>query len=125
MHEYTLIEQVVEEIIRQIPEKARPGEVLKGVSLDVGALEMHSESSFRQAFALLSANTPLETCELTIRVDRAMIECPECLHSGEFTGDDEDVHSLSPYTECPDCGKLIPVLGGKGINKIELIFGQE
>jgi hydrogenase nickel incorporation protein HypA/HybF len=124
MHEYTLIEQVVETIISQISREAKPGEVLGEVILTVGALEMHSEESFRQAFQLLSRGTPLESSRLGLRVAHAGLDCPDCGYNGEFIGDDDDIHAQSPFSECPSCGKVIPVNGGKGVRSIELIFDQ-
>jgi Zn finger protein HypA/HybF involved in hydrogenase expression len=123
MHEYSLLDQVIESVLSMLDQqKAKPGETLQGISMSVGALEMHSEESFRQAYQLLTKNTPLENSTLEIKIFPASVKCPHCSYEGGYQADDDDVHAASPYTECPSCGEVIPVLGGKGVQDIELIF---
>jgi Zn finger protein HypA/HybF involved in hydrogenase expression len=123
MHEYSLMENIIETILLRVQELTfAPGEVLRKITLEIGALELHSEESFQQAYLLLAKGTALENTSLDLKILPATIDCPSCHYSSIFKGDDEDVHASSPYTECPSCSMIIPILGGKGIGSIDLVI---
>jgi len=115
MHEHALIHSVIESILKEIG--SSQGQVV-GVSLKVGALELHGEESFKQMFAVESQGTALEGAKLNLSVIPARIRCA-CGHEGP-AGDDADHHSDLPVSLCPKCGAVCRVEGGRGVEGIEL-----
>ena len=120
MHEYSLLEDVVEVILDRLQsEGPRTRPAGEAVHLSVGALAMHSEESFRQAFDLLTRGTPVEGSRLELSVVRPEIACDQCSYAGEVT-EELDCHDPMPVMECPRCGAPLQVRGGRGVEHIEL-----
>jgi hydrogenase nickel incorporation protein HypA/HybF len=124
MHEYSLMERVMETLETRMREMTlQPGETLRAVGMEVGALELHSVESFNQAWVLQTKGTSLEGARLELNVSPARLRC-QCGYDEPYSGDDEDVHNPEPYAECPTCGNVVRVTGGKGVGRIELTFGK-
>ena len=124
MHEYALLEGVIKAILDQIEEKghaATAGSV-KEVVLKVGILDVHSEESCRQAFEVLTRDTILEKTLLSLIVEPATLECSSCGYKGECPEGQVDGHNPVPYTECPECGGVAGVVGGRGVESIEYVL---
>ncbi len=122
MHEYALMENVIAVIMAELQksgEAAQPGRHLT-VTLKVGALEMHSEESTRQAFEVLTKGTPLEGAQLDLVILPVSLTCPQCGFQGPLPLGAADPHDALPVAECPQCGALAPVQGGRGVESIEL-----
>jgi hydrogenase nickel incorporation protein HypA/HybF len=100
------------------------GEVPKGrpltVTLKVGALEMHSEEATRQAFEVLTKGTALEGAQLNLIILPVTLACSQCGFQGPLPMGAADPHDAMPLAECPQCGALTPVQGGRGVESIEL-----
>jgi hydrogenase nickel incorporation protein HypA/HybF len=90
------------------------------VTLKVGALEMHSEEATRQAFEVLTKGTVLEGAQLNLIVLPVTLACTECGFQGPLPMGAADPHDAMPVVECPQCGSLTPVQGGRGVESIEL-----
>ncbi len=122
MHEYSLMEDVIESVTRDLSRRGvtQPGMVREMV-LRVGGLDIHSEESFKQAFAMLVQGTVLATTALTLEIFPARMECPKCGFRGPC-GDDLDGHDPTPVAECPRCGHVSMVQGGRGIEPIQLVL---
>lgn len=125
MHEYSLMQQVIETILETLkkPGVCSPGSV-KEVILKVGALDMHSEASCRQAYALLAKGTILEESRLTLVLVPATLNCPTCGYNGPGPEGQADGHDPMPYAECPSCGAVSGLLGGRGVETIELLLDE-
>lgn len=124
MHEYTLMQRLVETILKNLEEGADfQDSQVKEVRLQVGALDIHSAASFRQAFEVLIRETPLAGAQLNLTVVPASIHCPKCGFQGPCQ-EDVDGHEPLPVTGCPTCGTLVGVTGGRGIETIELILDE-
>ncbi len=121
MHEYSLMEDVVESVTQNLEKQGvtAPGAV-KEMVLRVGALDIHSEESFKQAFEMISRDTILNGTRLTLDIIPARIECRKCGYGGECR-DELDGHDPTPVAECPQCGSVSMVQGGRGIEPIELV----
>ncbi len=121
MHEYALMENVIAAIkvelqtAKEVPE-GRP----LTVTLKVGALEMHSEEATRQAFEVLTKGTPLEGARLDLIILPVTLVCPRCGFEGPLPMGAADPHDALPVAECPQCGAVAPVQGGRGVESIEL-----
>jgi len=121
MHEYSLMERVIQTVLADLKsQKIQESEMVKEVSLEVGALELHSEDSFRQAFESLAKGTRLGLAKLNLKVIPARIECIRCGHKGPCEDEKVDHHDPMPCAACPSCGALTLLSGGRGVGKISL-----
>lgn len=123
MHEYTLMENVIETVETQLARQglATPGSV-EAIRFRVGMLEMHSPESFRQAFEWITRGTVLDGARLDFEIVPSRIECAKCGHAADLEVGDADCHDPSPVIECPNCGAATVVQGGRGVAEIELIL---
>jgi hydrogenase nickel incorporation protein HypA/HybF len=94
------------------------------VTLRVGALEMHSEAATRQAFEVLAKGTVLEGARLDLIILPVTLVCPQCGFQGTLPMGAADPHDALPMAECPRCGGLAPVQGGRGVESIELNWDE-
>jgi Zn finger protein HypA/HybF involved in hydrogenase expression len=121
LHEYSLMEQVVAHILAELKkqEGSPSGNALE-VVLKVGALAVHSEAATRQAYVVLVKGTPLENSRLLLTIEPVTLVCAKCGYKGALPEDAVDPHDHSPLVECPQCGAVNPVQGGRGVESIEL-----
>jgi len=90
------------------------------VVLKVGALAVHSEAATRQAYEVLVQGTPLEASRLRLTVEPVTLTCGQCGYTGALPEGAVDPHDPSPLSECPQCGAVSPVQGGRGVESIEI-----
>jgi len=117
MHEQAIIRSVVDSILKELGSRQSQGKV-KAVDLRIGALELHGEESFQQMFAITAKGTPLEGASLKLTVLPSTIKCA-CGHEGPAS-DEVDHHADMPIAECPKCGTVCRVTGGRGVEGIDL-----
>jgi Zn finger protein HypA/HybF involved in hydrogenase expression len=121
VHEYSLMEQVIAHILAELKKVESPPE---GSSLEVvlrvGALAVHSEAATRQAYEVLVKGTPLEHSRLDLTIEPVTLTCGQCGYQGPLPQGAVDPHDLSPLVECPRCGAVSPVQGGRGVDGIEI-----
>ncbi len=121
MHEYGLMENVIATIMAELQTSQEvPADRPLTVTLKVGALEMHSEEATRQAFEVLTKGTALEGAHLNLIILPVTLDCSKCGFQGPLPMGAADPHDALPLAECPQCGALTPVQGGRGVESIEL-----
>jgi hydrogenase nickel incorporation protein HypA/HybF len=122
VHEFSLMEDVVSNLLASLQREGitRAGAV-KEVVLRIGALDIHSEDSFRQAFDMLARGTLLEGAHLELEIIPATYRCQACGYEGKVGVGDADGHQVEPVIECPACGQPCIVTGGRGIQPIDLL----
>jgi Zn finger protein HypA/HybF involved in hydrogenase expression len=115
------MEQVIAHILAELEkqEGPPPGSSLE-VALKVGALAVHSEAATRQAYEVLVQGTPLAGSRLNLTIEPVTLTCGKCSYQGALPEGVVDPHDLSPLVECPQCGAVSPVQGGRGVSGIEL-----
>jgi Zn finger protein HypA/HybF involved in hydrogenase expression len=115
------MEQVIAHILAELKKEAGPpaGSSCE-VALKVGALAVHSEAATRQAYEVLVKGTPLENSRLLLTIEPVTLTCGSCGYEGPLPADTVDPHDQSPLVECPQCGSVCPVQGGRGVESIEL-----
>jgi hydrogenase nickel insertion protein HypA len=122
MHEYSLMQRVIETICKNLEEGTDfQGRQVKEVVLQIGALDIHSPESFHQAFEILARETALAGSTLKLNVIPGSISCPKCGYQGACK-EDVDGHDPLPCSECPQCGTISGVIGGRGVEAIELVL---
>ncbi|MGO8761555.1 MAG: hydrogenase/urease maturation nickel metallochaperone HypA [Desulfobaccales bacterium] len=121
MHEYSLMEQVIAHILAELKKVDGPlDESSLEVVLRVGALAVHSEAATRQAYEVLVKGTPLAHSRLNLTIEPVTLTCITCGFQGPLPEGAVDPHDQSPLVECPQCGTVCPVQGGRGVEGIEL-----
>ena len=126
MHEFSLMQEVVAAILKELEKSPEgpPGPGLE-VELHLGALEMHSQAAARQAYEVLAQGTALAGSRLTLVVEPVTLSCPQCGFTGPLPEGQVDPHEVSPLAECPLCGAVSPVQGGRGVGSIRLVFPEQ
>jgi len=124
VHEISLIENLLEGVLPEVQAQVNLGKNVRGLALTIGAMELHSDEAFRQAFTVQSQGTPLEGAELELTIVRPEVKCPSCGFSGPLPDDRIDPHNPAPLMECPACGRPAAVEGGRGVEKIELLLAE-
>jgi Zn finger protein HypA/HybF involved in hydrogenase expression len=122
MHEYALMERVMESILKRLEEEL-PARVVE-VSLKIGVLELHSQEATRMAFQVLAQGTPLEKSRLTLTLMPVYLECPACGHTEPYLTEPLPGHEPLPGVRCPKCQTPVGLLGGIGVEAIELILAE-
>lgn len=122
MHEISLIQNLLEVVLQEIEANHYSRTTIKGLALSVGALELHSEEAFRQAFAIESKGTALEGVSLELTIVPARVQCPKCGYDDVLPADKADPHNPDPVVQCPGCSLPVAVTGGRGVQQIELIL---
>jgi hydrogenase nickel incorporation protein HypA/HybF len=122
MHEYTFMQGIVKAILERL-ETEKASAPVKAVALKLGVLEIHSEAAAQQAFEILTKGTPLEQAQLILEVKPVMVECFECGLAAPYPVDEHThAHDLLPVVMCPNCDGLASLIGGEGVEAIELSF---
>jgi hydrogenase nickel insertion protein HypA len=125
MHEYSLMQDIIKSILERLQEEQSAIPV-KEVVLKLGVLDIHSEAAARQAFEILTKDTPLQNSQLTVVVKPVMLECPKCRSVAPYPVDEHThAHELLPVVVCPVCDGLAKLSGGQGVESIELVFEEE
>lgn len=123
MHEYSLADNLIQSIISRLEtENVHSPEAVKELTLRVGALEVHSVESFRRALEMRSGNTLLEQAKLNIEIVPGRFKCDKCGHEQQTGIGDTDAHAALPAVECPKCGSVCIVQGGRGIDPIDIVI---
>lgn len=123
MHEYSLMESIIQSILERLAEEDRNRSVSE-VVLKIGVLDVHSEVAARQAFQVLIQGTPLERARLDLVVLPATLECLSCGHIEPFLVDHHHSHDPLPVAECPRCRQLARLTGGHGVEAIDLVLAD-
>ena len=122
MHEMNLVRNLVGTILDGLKKEAQGELPIGEVVMKVGALELHSGEAFRQAFEVVSRGTALEGAELRLTIMPAVLKCGDCGHESACGDGELDVHDPMPFAECPKCGRVSVVTGGRGVDGIEVKF---
>ncbi len=123
MHEYALMQEIIESILAKLPSEALPDKVAE-VILKVGILEVHSEAAARQAFQVLAKGTPLERARLTLTIIPPICDCSACGFAAPLPIEHHHAHDPLPMANCPQCGALAVLSGGRGVEGIELVLAD-
>jgi Zn finger protein HypA/HybF involved in hydrogenase expression len=115
------MEQVIAHILEELKkvDNLPEGSSLE-VVLRVGALAVHSEAATRTAYEVLVKGTPLAQSRLNLTIEPVTLTCSQCGFKGPLPEGAVDPHDQSPLAECPRCGAVSTVQGGRGVEGIEL-----
>ena len=110
MHEFSVMNQIVSSIIEEA--KSRNASRIEKVTVELGEFTMLGHDQLRFAFEVLSKDTLLEGGVLDLQTVKGEIECG-CGFRGETSPSNDMPHQLASAFECPGCGELAKVTGGR------------
>jgi hydrogenase nickel incorporation protein HypA/HybF len=123
MHEYSLIENLLETVTSQLEAQGvNSPDAVKEVCIRVGALAIHSEESFAQAFQMRAHGTVLSKAKLCLELVPGRIKCENCGNEATVGLGDADCHDALPVVPCPKCAMICKVEGGRAIEPIEVVL---
>jgi len=122
MHEISLIENLLESVLPEVETQRSQGHNVQGLSVTIGATELHSAEAFRQAFTVQTRDTPLAGATLELTIVQPEVNCQSCGFHGPLPNDKIDPHNPDPIMECPACTRLVAVEGGRGVQQVELLL---
>ncbi|HPP00422.1 MAG TPA: hydrogenase maturation nickel metallochaperone HypA [bacterium] len=113
MHEYSIVEQIVNQILAAMREQGV--DQVKLVHLRRGST--FSEEALRQAFAMLTPGTPLASAQLIIEEYTVEWTCPSCGCRQTVSADDMIGH----LAVCGECGYGEGVDESHGLELVKVV----
>lgn len=110
MHEFSVMSQIVASVIEEA--SSRNASKVEKVTIELGEFTMLGHSQLGFAFEVLSKDTILEGAVLDLRTVSGEVECG-CGYKGEGSPSDGTPHQLAAAFQCPECGDLAKVTGGR------------
>ena len=112
MHEYAVVQQLVQRLLDALP--AQDAQRVRQVHLRRGST--FSDGSLRQAFQLLTEETPLKGAELVVEEFSVQHRCGSCGHLYVVVAED----LLGHLSICPNCGALQEISEAQGLELLEV-----
>lgn len=114
MHEFSIVQQLIEKLQAELGRQNVT--VVKKVHLRRGST--FAEEPLRQAFQILSENTPLQNAELVIEEFAVEFACASCGHKQAISADDLIGHLFL----CPQCGKPTEIEEAHGLELLAVEY---
>jgi len=110
MHEFSVMSQMIDGIIEE--SKKWDATKVEEVVLELGEFTMLGEEQLRFAYEVLTKDGILKGSKLTIVPVKGAVEC-KCGFRGEMSPSADAPHRPVPVFECPKCGELAKIVGGR------------
>ncbi len=118
MHEYGLVEDVVELVLSRTAGVASAR--VASVRIDVGEFLVASRESLETAFEILTRGTRLEGCRLEVREVPGRAVCQACGFEGSGSDLGEELLEPPALLLCPTCAAPLLVTEGAGITLVDV-----
>ena len=122
MHEFSMTNRIVNYILEEA--KKHDAKRVNEVHLMIGKLTFLGLEQVKFAYEMLVKNTIMEGSTLHIENKDGVIKCNNCGYEGTLKYEDDPVYHIpSPTLNCPKCGGVVKVVGGKEctIKSIKLV----
>jgi hydrogenase nickel incorporation protein HypA/HybF len=122
MHEFSMTTQIVNCVLEEA--KKHNAKKINEVHLEIGKLTFLGLEQVRFAYEILVKDTIMEDSKLHIEEKDGVVKCDNCGYEGPLKYEDDPVyHVPSPTLNCPKCGGIVNIVGGKGctIKSIKLV----
>lgn len=122
MHEFSMTTQIVNYVLEEA--KKHNAKRVNEVYLIIGKLTFLGVEQVKFAYDLLVKNTIMEGSKLRIEEKNGVVKCSNCGYEGGLKYEDDPVyHVPSPTLNCPKCGDVVNIVGGKEctIKSIKLV----
>ena len=114
MHEYSIVEQLVENLRADMESQG----VTRVRQIRLRRGSTFAEAPLRQAFEMLTKETPLAETELIVEEYSVRHTCPGCGHTQVVTADDLVGHLFV----CPECGVSKEIDEAHGLELKDVVF---
>ena len=122
MHEFSMTTQIVNYVLEEA--KKHNAKRVNEVHLIIGKLTFLGIEQVKFAYDLLVKNTIMEDSKLHIEEKNGVVKCNNCGYNGDLKYEDDPVYHIpSPTLNCPKCGDVVNIVGGKEctIKSIKLV----
>lgn len=122
MHEFSMTTQIVNYVLEEA--KKHNAKRVNEVHLIIGKLTFLGIEQVKFAYDLLVKNTIMEDSKLHIEEKNGIVKCNNCGYNGDLKYEDDPVYHIpSPTLNCPKCGDVVNIVGGKEctIKSIKLV----
>jgi Zn finger protein HypA/HybF involved in hydrogenase expression len=75
--------------------------------------------------AFLSKETALEGAAIHLTILPVTVDCASCGFKGPYAVGEPDVHNSQRVVECPRCQQATPVVGGRGVQDLEMVLEED
>jgi hydrogenase nickel incorporation protein HypA/HybF len=116
MHEFGVTETIIKQLLKQLDRD----KITKVVKVTFRRSSAFSEEVLRQAYEVLSVNTPLAGAELIIDISVLHVTC-DCGYSSEVNSEDLFGHAFI----CPKCGAVREIAEAHDLELVEVIAEAE
>jgi hydrogenase nickel incorporation protein HypA/HybF len=112
VHEGSITTQIVESVLKEA--RKRNAKKVVEVHLVIGKLTFLNPEQVRFWYDILTKETIMGGSKLIIVESEGIVKCPRCDYEGNFKYvDDPTFHVPTPTLNCPKCGGIVEIAGGK------------
>ena len=112
MHEGSVTSQIVDCILEEA--ENRKAKKIEEVHLVIGKLTFLNPEQVRFWYEMLTKETIIEGSKLIVEESEGVVRCSSCVYEGDFQCiDDPTFHINVPTLNCPTCGGVVEIVGGK------------
>jgi len=114
--------QIVNHLLKEA--KKHHAKRVDEVHLIIGKLTFLGLEQVKFAYNLLVKNTIMEDSKLHIEEKDGVVQCNTCGYAGGLKYEDDPVYHIpAPTLNCPQCGGVVTIVGGKEciIKSIKLV----
>ena len=122
MHEGSVTSQIVDYVLKEA--EKRKAKQIEEVHLVVGKLTFLNPEQVRFWYEMLVKGTIMEGSKLIIEESEGKVKCSNCGYEGNFQCVDDPAFHIKVLTlNCPRCGGVVEIVGGKDclIKRIKLL----
>ena len=114
MHEFSMTTQIVNHVLEEA--KKHNAKRVNEVHLIIGKFTFLGLEQVKFIYEMLVKNTIMEDSKLRIEEKNGVVKCTNCGYSGDLKYEDDPVyHVPSPTLNCPKCGDVVNIVGGKEV----------
>ncbi len=118
MHEYGLVQDVVNLVLQRTPND--PDRKVACVRIEVGEFLVASQESMETAYEVLTRGTPLEGSRLEVSQAPGRARCEACGFEGSGADLGDDLAEPPTILLCPTCGAPLLVVEGAGLALLDV-----
>lgn len=118
MHEYGLVQDVVNLVLQRFP--VAPDRHVESVRIEVGEFLVASQESLETAYEVLTRGTSLEGSRLEVTQVAGRARCEACGFEGSGADLGDGLSEPPTLLLCPTCGAPLLVTEGAGLTLMDV-----
>ncbi len=114
MHEFSMTTQIVNYVLEEA--KKHNAKRVNEVHLIIGKLTFLGVEQVKFSYEMLVKGTIMEGSKLRIEEKNGVVKCNNCTYEGGLKYEDDPMYHIpSPTLNCPKCGDVVNIVGGKEV----------